>query len=96
MDNPSNKSKQSLQAAPATAVANTGSPAPSPTSIYGGFPAATLTVPPTSSYDAEREAFLAEIAKGYAALHSNPTAWAEHRSELALWDTTSNDGLEDE
>ncbi len=42
-----------------------------------------------------REKILAEANAGYAALRADPEAWREWREELAEWDVTLLDGLED-
>lgn len=43
----------------------------------------------------EREQFWADYAAAYARLRADPEAWQEYRDELALWDSTLMDGLED-
>lgn len=43
----------------------------------------------------EREQFWAEYAEAYARLRADPEAWQEFQDELALWDSTLMDGLED-
>ena len=42
-----------------------------------------------------REKFLEEANTAFAALRSNPEAWAEERQERDLWDQTAGDGLEE-
>lgn len=47
--------------------------------------------------EADRRRRLFEAANAsWAALREDPEAWAEWQAELALWETTSADGLEDE
>ncbi|HVL25174.1 MAG TPA: hypothetical protein VM450_13885 [Thermomicrobiales bacterium] len=45
-------------------------------------------------YDKER--FWEEARIAYERLRADPEAWREYQEETALWDTTSNDGLENE
>lgn len=45
--------------------------------------------------DLRRKLYLEGLNADYAALRENPKAWQEHQEELALWDTTNNDGLGD-
>jgi predicted transcriptional regulator len=42
-----------------------------------------------------REKFLEKANSAFAALRSNPEAWAEERQERDLWDQTAGDGLEE-
>ena len=42
-----------------------------------------------------REKFMAELNAGYAALRNDPVAWQEYQDELAEWDVTLADGLEE-
>lgn len=42
------------------------------------------------------EMFMKEAKRAYQVLQSDPIAWAEEQKELALWDITLSDGLEDE
>jgi hypothetical protein len=44
-------------------------------------------------YDKRR--FWEEHDRGYAALRADPKAWEEYQNEMALWDSTLMDGLED-
>ncbi len=44
----------------------------------------------------ERELFWEEARIAYEKLRADPVAWREYQEETALWDTTSNDGLEHE
>ena len=43
-----------------------------------------------------RRRFFDEADAAYAQLRADPKAWAEYKEEMALWDTTLMDGLEDE
>ena len=57
----------------------------------------TLTDALTCAVEAYRRAtFLAGVARDFKTLRADPVAWAEDQAEIELWDTTSNDGLEDE
>ena len=40
-----------------------------------------------------RERFLEEANRGFAALRSNPEAWAEEEKERKVWDITLSDSL---
>lgn len=42
----------------------------------------------------ERERLLTAINNGYAALRSDPEAWAAEQRERALWDGTLTDGTD--
>lgn len=42
-----------------------------------------------------RRQFLEALNAAYAAMHADPKAQAEEAEELALWDTTLADGLDD-
>jgi len=44
----------------------------------------------------EVEILMKSANKAYRTLKDDPVAWAEHQEELALWDVTLSDGLEDE
>lgn len=44
----------------------------------------------------EKDAFWKGLYDDYARLRANPEAWADYQREVALWDSTSNDGLEDQ
>jgi len=44
----------------------------------------------------ERDKFWKEMHEGFARLKADPVAWKEYQDEVALWDTLSNDGLENE
>lgn len=44
----------------------------------------------------EREAILKQANDAYAAMRRDPKMLQEHEEELALWESTMNDGLEDE
>ncbi len=41
-------------------------------------------------------AFWRAMHEGFARLSSDPVAWADYLEEVALWDSASGDGLEDE
>lgn len=43
----------------------------------------------------ERDRFFDELDAAYARLKADPEAWADYQAELALWDSTLMDGLED-
>jgi hypothetical protein len=43
----------------------------------------------------EKKKFWENYYTGYKALRADPTAWAEYQEEIALWDTTLADGLEE-
>lgn len=43
-----------------------------------------------------RAVFLEGVASDFAALRSDPQAWAEELSERAAWEMTTADGLDDE
>jgi hypothetical protein len=44
----------------------------------------------------EKEKFWKAMHEGFARLRADPDAWAEYQSEADLWDSASNDGLENE
>lgn len=44
----------------------------------------------------EREQFWDRVDASLAKLKADPVAWKEYQDEIALWDTTSADGLENE
>lgn len=44
----------------------------------------------------EKDKFWKEMHEGFARLRADPVAWKEYQDEAALWDTLSNDGLENE
>lgn len=44
----------------------------------------------------EKDRFWTAMYAGFARLRSEPDAWDEYRTEAALWDSVSADGLEDE
>lgn len=44
----------------------------------------------------EREEFRAAMRKSFEALREDPVAWKEYMDEMAAWDVTLMDGLEDE
>ena len=44
----------------------------------------------------ERETFLKQANEAYAAMKKDPKQWREHLEEIALWEATLADGLEDE
>jgi hypothetical protein len=50
----------------------------------------------STSSETEREAFLKQANEAYAKMKENPQEWQEHLEEIALWETTLADGLEDE
>lgn len=41
-----------------------------------------------------RTVFFGQMNSGYAELHADPAAWAEHQAELRQWDTTLTDGVD--
>lgn len=43
-----------------------------------------------------RRSFLRGLSDDFQALTADPEAWREHQSEMALWDNTWRDGLENE
>lgn len=43
-----------------------------------------------------RRKFFEELNAAYEELRKDPQAWRQHQEELALWDCTLMDGLEDE
>ena len=44
----------------------------------------------------EKELFFKKIDADYARLQQDPKAWKEYQDELAEWDVTLKDGLDDE
>lgn len=44
----------------------------------------------------ERENILKQANEAYAAVKKDPKLWQEQQEELALWETSLADGLEDE
>jgi predicted transcriptional regulator len=44
----------------------------------------------------EKDKFWTAMHEGFARLRADPEAWADYQSEAALWDSASNDGLENE
>lgn len=44
----------------------------------------------------ERETFLKQANEAYAAMKKDPNQWREHLEEIAIWEATLADGLEDE
>lgn len=44
----------------------------------------------------EKERFWQELEASLDRLRADPQAWQEYQDEIALWDTTSGDGLENE
>lgn len=44
----------------------------------------------------EREAIFKKANEAYAAIRNDPKLWQEEQEELALWDSSLGDGLEDE
>jgi len=44
----------------------------------------------------EKDTLLRQANDAYAAMQQNSEEWAEEQRELALWDVTLKDGLEDE
>lgn len=44
----------------------------------------------------EKERFWQELEASLDRLRADPQAWQEYQGEIALWDTTSGDGLENE
>ena len=45
--------------------------------------------------DFRRKLYLEGLNADYAALRRDPKAWSDFQKELAEWDATNNDGLED-
>lgn len=43
-----------------------------------------------------KDKFWRELHEDYDRLNADPEAWQDYQDELALWDSTSNDGLEEE
>ncbi len=46
--------------------------------------------------DYRRKNFLEGLSQDFQALQEDPEAWKEHEEEMALWDNTLQDGLENE
>ncbi len=44
----------------------------------------------------EREKFWAEANASMDRLRANPVAWKDYQDEIAIWDQTAGDGLENE
>lgn len=44
----------------------------------------------------QKDKFWKEMHEGFARLRADPVAWKEYQDETALWDSLSNDGLENE
>lgn len=44
----------------------------------------------------ERDALLKQANEAYAAIKKDPKKWQDEQEDLALWQATLNDGLEDE
>lgn len=44
----------------------------------------------------EKDKFWKGVHEDYARLRANPEAWEDYQREVALWDSLSNDGLENE
>ena len=44
----------------------------------------------------EKDKFWKGVHEDYARLRADPVAWKEYQDEVALWDSLSNDGLENE
>lgn len=44
----------------------------------------------------QQEKFWREMEDSLAKLKADPAAWQDYQDEIALWDTTSGDGLENE
>ena len=45
--------------------------------------------------DLRRKIYLEGLSADYAKLRADPAAWADYQKELAVWDVTNLDGLED-
>jgi hypothetical protein len=46
--------------------------------------------------DQRRRLYLEGLNADYAALKKDPQAWADFKQELAVWDVSNRDGLEDD
>ena len=58
--------------------------------------AATYPGPMPSEREAPAERMAtALVHEAYARLRSDPAAWGEYQAELAAWDGTAGDGLDD-
>ncbi len=44
----------------------------------------------------KKDKFWRELEEDYERLRADPEAWQDYQDEMALWDSTSNDGLESE
>lgn len=44
----------------------------------------------------QQEKFWREMREDFSRLRADPEAWQSYQDEMALWDSTLNDGLEDE
>ena len=44
----------------------------------------------------EKQQFFEGLAEDFRRLRNDPEAWADYQNEIALWDSTLMDGLEDE
>ncbi|MCA9206356.1 MAG: hypothetical protein KDA59_25060 [Planctomycetales bacterium] len=44
----------------------------------------------------QREVFLEQVNRSFAALRDDPKAWAEEQAERRAWDATLADGLEND
>ena len=44
----------------------------------------------------EKERFWRQLEEDMARLRADPVAWQEYQDEIAIWDATLMDGLEDE
>ncbi len=47
-------------------------------------------------FERQKKAFFAQLAEDFRRLRADPEAWADYQNEIALWDSTLMDGLEDE
>ena len=59
-----------------------------------GVPMAELVEQAIEQY--RRQRFVEAINAGYAELRADPEAWMAYQEELATWDVTLLDGLEEE
>jgi hypothetical protein len=50
----------------------------------------------TPAEQLEQEAIFKKAHKSYAAIRNNPKEWHAEQEELALWDSTLADGLEED
>ncbi len=44
----------------------------------------------------EKDKFWKEMHEDFTRLRADPAAWKDYQEETAIWDSMSNDGLEDE